>query len=202
MYNPHPAGNNRYLYHWLSPQRLETVTKRGVLRPYWRHWIYDLGDFHKGIATSLDPVEWMPREDEGVPAEPCIVIDRLAFEHEAIEIWSAETYHLTRDITAALKRGRDITPILANIPKCRELTFATMDEIFVMSPIPASAVVAIGFEPERMPWHDLEIVREASETWDVPLIQMSGWLGYSPSHNELDALIEDAISNPQQRRYF
>lgn len=202
MYDPNPAGANRYLYHWMSPERLERFAARGTLKPYWRHWVYDLGGFARGISTAFDPAEWMPREDEGVPGEPCIVIDRHAFEHRAIEITSGETYHLTRSIHAAMKRKSDIGPILASVERSRKTTFGTMDEMFVLDPIPAEAIAAIGFEPDRMYFEDLQVITAAAEKWNVPLIRMDGWLDSSPDIDELDAVIERAIENPHERRYF
>jgi hypothetical protein len=202
MYEPNPAGKNRYLYHWLSPERLERFAARGVLRPYWRHWIYDLGGFVKGVSTSPNPVDWMPREDEGVPGEPCIVIDRQAFEHQAVDILSSEAYHLTKDITRAVRSGKDIEPILERVPWSRQRTWATLDETFILTPVPSSAVAAIGYEPDRMYWHDLQVIRDAADLWNVPLIRMDGWLANAPDVTELDRLIESAIETPHERRYF
>jgi hypothetical protein len=202
MYDPNPAGKNRYLYHWLSAERLERFASRGTLRPYWKHWVYDLGGFARGISASFSPVEWMPREDEGAPGEPCLVIDRSAFDHRSVELWSGETYHLTKRIASAIRQEADIEPILARIPATRQRTFATMDEVFILDPIPAQAVAAIGFEPDRMYWEDLQAITAAAERWSVPLIRMDGWLDSSPDIDELDAVIERAIENPHERRYF
>jgi hypothetical protein len=77
-----------------------------------------------------------------------------------------------------------------------------MDEVFILDPIPAKAVVAIGFEPDRMYWEDLQAITSASEKWNVPLVRMDGWLDSSPDIDELDAVIERAIENPHERRYF
>jgi hypothetical protein len=202
MYSPNPAGKNRYLYHWLSAERLERFAARGTLKPYWRHWVYDLGGFARGISSAFDPVEWMPREEEGVPGEPCLVIDRHAFEHRSIELFSGETYHLTRRIADALRQKSDIEPILASTSRSRQTTYATMDELFILDPIPSGAVVAIGFEPDRMYWEDLQAITAAADKWSVPLIRMDGWLDSSPDIDELDAVIERAIENPDERRYF
>ena len=192
MFEPNPANGNRYLYHWLSPVRLTTAVARGALKPHWKHWIHDLGRFERGISTSFDPLAWAPLEDEA-DAEPCIVIDRTAFEHRAIEIDSGETYHLTRKVAAAIKAGLDVEPILRSADASRRTTFGIMDEMFVMDAVPAHAIAAIGYEPERMYWQDLEMIRATAEIMDIPLIRMDGWQEGRPSNSDLDRLIQDAI---------
>ncbi|NTF17403.1 hypothetical protein G6L37_03125 [Agrobacterium rubi] len=193
MYEPNPANGNRYLYHWVAPDRLEISVDRGALRPYWKHWIHDLGRFERGVSTSFDPVRWMPVDGEA-DGEPCIVIDRSAFEHRAIEIDSGETYHLTRSMAAALRSGADTRSILERVDTSRRITFGFMDEVFIMDAIPTHAVAAIGYEPERMYWQDLEIIRSAADTLGVPLIRMDGWVDNPPDRDDLDRLIGEAIA--------
>jgi hypothetical protein len=202
MFSSNPAADNQYLYHWLSTERLERFFQREVLKPYWRHWVYERGGFARGISTSPDPVQWMPQEDEGVPAEPCIVIDRTAFNCDAVEMWSGETYHLTKDILRARKAGRDIGEILARVPSRRQTTYVVMDEIFVMTPIPIEAVAAIGYEPTRMYWGEVDVIMTIAERLDIPLINMDGWADNAPDVEDLDTLIHRAIASPNERVYY
>jgi len=202
MYSQHPGSGNRFLYHWISPERLGKFVRQGVLKPYWRHWVYDLGGFVRGISASPDPVDWMPREDEGVPGEACLVIDRKAFDHRAVELWSTETYHLTKEILLARRNGRSIDEILARIPDRRAHTWATMDETFIIDPVPARAIAAIGYEPNRMWWEDLRTITDAAEQWSIPLVRMDGWLEDAPHAEELDEVMEQAIENPDRGFYW
>jgi hypothetical protein len=202
MFSHNPAADNQYLYHWLSTERLERFFQREVLKPYWRHWVYDRGGFARGISTSPDPVRWMPREDEDVPAEPCIVIDRTAFDYDAVELDSGEAYHLTRDVLRARRGGRDVDDVLARVGRDRRITFGVMDEVFVMSPIPIRAVAAIGYEPNRMYWGEVDAIRSVADRLDVPLIDMDGWIDSGPDLDGLDAFIRKAIDNPNERGLY
>lgn len=202
MFSPNPAADNQFLYHWLSTDRLERFSQRQVLKPYWRHWVYDRGGFARGISTSPDPVQWMPREDEDVPAEPCIVIDRTAFDYDAVELWSGETYHLTKDVLRAQKAGRDVNEVLARVPSSRRTTFVVMDEVFVMSPIPIGAVAAIGYEPTRMYWGEVDAIMTIADRLQIPLINMDGWADGGPDVEDLDALVHRAITSPNERVYY
>lgn len=194
MIEPNLSAGNRYLYHWIAPERLSRFAERGMLKPYWRHWIYELGSFERGISTAPNPMQWMPLEEEGQAGEPCIVIDRNAFRHRSVELCSGETYHLTRDVLRAMKSGRDVEEVTSRVPDRRKMTWSRCDETFILDPIPSCAVVAIGYEPERMYWEDLQIIRAAAERWQVPLMRMDGWLDNPPASDELDDIVECIVS--------
>lgn len=196
-----PLCENRYLYHWLTVDRLEKFANRSVLTPYWQHWVYDRGGFMRGISTSADPMAWHPKEAEGSSAEPCIVIDKTAFDHDFVELDSSETYHLTQRVKEGMKKGLDVDKILADIPGHRRITFGLMDEIFILSPIPASAIAAVGYEPARMYFSEVDAISEIADHWQVPLLNMDGWEDYAPDVEFMDHVVLDAIEKRPDRHY-
>jgi hypothetical protein len=76
-----------------------------------------------------------------------------------------------------------------------------MDEIFVMTPIPIEAVAAIGYEPTRMYWGEVDAIMTIAERLDIPLINMAGWDDSAAAAEDLDTLIHRAIASPNERVY-
>lgn len=194
------SRDNRHLFHWMKPKRLKTFADREILRPTWTHWIRDVHGMVRGTSTCLEPMLWNP--DEGKPGEPCLILDREAFDFDFHLIDSGNTYHLTRRLKQAIKAGEDIAPILRDDAKSITRSFGQPDEMFITTPIPWKAVVAIGYEEERTSAETIELINDVASSSGLPLIDMSGWVVSSPGFAETDTIILDATMSRKLTRHF
>jgi len=185
--------NNRYIFHWISIERLQRLEKSGVMKPYWTHYVFDEKRFIKGISGCKEPMLWNPDEDHH--REPCLIIDISTVEAPLHSLSSSETYYLTRSIKNATKAGKPIDPILKDIEIRRTRTFGTNDEVFIEGSILKTNVVAIGYEDDDMDQtgERLALIKTAADAMGVPLLDMTGWQVSAPGYSETDDIISNLI---------
>lgn len=183
---------NRYLFHWLSPEKLVGIEKTGLLRPYWRHYLLDQERFVRGVSFCKEPMLWNP--DEELPREPCLIIDRELISCPTHLIDSGPTYHITKDILRAKRNKQDLGPVIERARASMKRTTSVPDEVFVEGFVRLDWVVAIGYEvdeeAERSP--ALDCARSLSEKHEIPLLDMTGWVVSSPGYDETDEYVDNA----------
>lgn len=191
----HKHTPNRYMYHWLSTQALAAFDLSGTIRPYWRHWILDLGRHVRGISTCEIPMEW--NADENNHREPCLVIDLATVKHPVHAIVSSECYWLTRNIRNANRRGDDPQKCIDYALRSRATTLSTADEYFIEGPLTWENVAGFGCEEAEGPSRD--IVETLSRSRSLPVVDMEGWrIGY-PGYTETDEIVDEAIAEMAAR---
>lgn len=181
---------NRYLFHWLSPEKLVGFTKAELLKPYWRHFILGEERFVRGVSLSLEPMLWAP--DEELPREPCLILDRGKIDCAMHMIDSGRAYHLTKDILRARRGKRDVSEVIEKAKAALRRSSSRPDEAFVEGPIKLDAVVAIGFEanPDGSSSEAANAAQAAAETLSVPVLDMTGWTVGDPGYRETDEIVE------------
>lgn len=185
---------NRYLFHWLPPERLERFDARGTLAPSWRHWLLDHERMARGTCTTTEPMLWHP--DDDLPREPCLIVDRGLIGSPLHEIRSSDAYHLTREILRLKRAGADIGPAIARERELGGIRRSQPDEVFVEGAIGWDCAAAIGFEDD---WSDEseEIhkrVEAVASNRGLPLIEMSGWRVGCPGYAETDGIVDEKIA--------
>jgi hypothetical protein len=191
---------NRYLFHWIAPERLKTVSEKGVLNPYWRHFLLEHERFARGISFCEEPMLWQP--DDELPREPCIIIDRKKIDCPFHEVDSSSAYHLTKDVLRARRAKRDVNEILVERRSSRIL--GTPDEVFIEGRLSLDWIVAIGYEDDDL--HPDNAAKAAADAFSslhgLPTLDMTGWQVGSPGYRETDELIDEAIAERASQLKF
>lgn len=190
----------RFLYHWLSPEKLSACVSSGSLKPYWRHWIADQKRFARGISTAFGPTNWVP--DEGLPRETCLIIDRSLISAPQLEINSGNAYHDTHLFKLLRRRGvpADIAAEEIFERARNRRSPCRPDEVFVEGVIEMACVVAIGFEFDPADGLPEGEATEAARTLAIPLIDMTEWVSNGMHFLDAGQIIEEMINEYSSSR--
>jgi hypothetical protein len=185
-----------YLFHWCAADELSALLAGGTIPRGWTHYLTDRRRFTKGTCLCEEPDLWRPDPDEDATPEPCLVLRADALEGELLALESSVAFHRTKDMRAAVRRlGREgaeawLDGELAR--RARVKTSATPDEWFLLAPLRAPAVAAIGVV-DGIPGREAELVERLREELGVPLLDMEGWRVGDPGVVEVPELVEDCL---------
>lgn len=185
------TNQNQYLFHWLTPDKLTTLSTSGIMKPSWKHFILEQNRFVRGISFCEEPMLWHP--DEELPREPCIIIDRTKLNCPIHYIDSSQEYHLTKAIGRAKRRGDDIANVIEGARRSRKFVSSRPDEVFIEGPVKIDFIVATGYQSD-----DHGKARDAaasfSDCYNLPILDMTDWDIGCPGFRETDDEIREAIS--------
>lgn len=189
MERDHPS----YLFHWLPIQKLGRFARSGILKPAWKHFILDDERLATGTSTCEEPMLWNP--DEGLPREPCLILDYSKIDAGIRLINSSEAYHLTKRIANARRAGKDIAPLVEQARRMRAFSHGGWDEHFVEGPITVGAVIGIGIEEDDVHGEEYaDAVRAVAQDLSLPTLDMTGWEVGMPGLAAVDELVREMLS--------
>lgn len=193
------ALDNKYVFHWLSLERLEKFDRAAELKPYWRHFILAERRMVKGISTCFEPMCWSP--DAGQRREPCLVIDRARIDAPIHIVDSGPTYHLTREIKRRLKDENATAKAIEQAERMVRMSRSNGDEYFIEGTVPWDAVVALGYEREleAESGDPQDLVDGIAARRNLPVVDMTGWVVGGPGVSETDEIVSEALATAMER---
>jgi hypothetical protein len=189
-----PIKENKYIFHWLSADKLDQFMETGVIKPYWRHFLIQRRGFVKGISCAREPILWCP--DEELPKEPCLIIDLEKVSCPVHSISSGDVYHFTKEVLRAKRKKQDIEALIDEEINGRKFVFGTDDELFLEGQLSIDWIAGVGFQSD-LDTDDVraeESARTFSNARSIPVLDMTDWVVGDPGVVETDEIIEEAVS--------